>query len=108
MWEGITPKEGEIMNNYTFYQSNVRRENELIIGSSDIPVIIKTKNSRIKKSQYELWEEKTGKVKPFQGNDYTTWGHELEPLLISAFIRKNYNAKLAYKFKVDYILHQEY
>jgi len=96
------------MNQYTFYQSDVRRKNELIIGSSDIPIIIKTRNSRIKKSAYELWEEKTGRVEPFQGNDFTTWGHELEPLLISAFIRQKYNAKIAYKFKVDYILHQEW
>ena len=92
------------MNNYTFYQSGVRRPDELVIGSSDISIIIKTKNSRIKKSAYELWEEKTGKVEPFQGNDYTTWGHELEPLLISAFIRKKYNTKIAYKFKLDYII----
>lgn len=96
------------MNPYIFYQSDVRRQNELVIGSSDIPIIIKTKNSRIKKSAYELWEEKTGRVEPFQGNDYTIWGHELEPLLISAFIRKKYNSKLAYKFKIDYILHQEW
>lgn len=94
------------MNPYTFYQSDVRRKNELIIGSSDIPVIIKTKNSSIKKSQYELWEEKTGCVEPFLGNDYTTWGHELEPLLIAAFIRKKYDSKLSYKFKLDYIIHQ--
>jgi hypothetical protein len=96
------------MNPYTFYKSNVRNEDELIIGSSDIPVIIKTKNTHIKKSLYELWEEKTGKVETFQGNDFTTWGHELEPLLISAFIRKNHGAKVAYQFKVDYILHEEW
>lgn len=96
------------MNDYTFYKSDVRKKDELIIGSSDIPIIIKTKNSHIKKSQYELWQEKTGRVELFQGNDFTTWGHELEPLLISAFIRSRYNSKLAYKFKVDYILHQEW
>ena len=96
------------MNPYTFYQSDVRKKNELIIGSSDIPVIIKTKGSNIKKSIYELWEEKTGKVESFQGNDFTTWGHELEPLLISAFIRQKHNKKIAYKFKIDYILHEEW
>ena len=96
------------MNKYTFYQSDVRRNSELIIGSSDIPVIIKTKNSRIKKSAYELWQGKTGKVESFQGNEYTIWGNELEPLLIAAFIRQKYNSKTAYKFKVDYILHQEW
>lgn len=96
------------MNKYTFYQSDVRSDNKLFIGSSDIPVIIKTKDSKIKKSAYELWEEKTGKVKLWEGNNYTTWGHELEPLLISAFIRKNYNSNTAYKFKIDYILHEEW
>lgn len=43
------------MNKYIFYKSDVRPEGKLFIGSSDIPVIIKTKNSKIKKSQYELW-----------------------------------------------------
>lgn len=91
------------MNQYTFYESDVRKPGELIIGSSDIPVIIKTKKSKIKKSQYELWEEKTGKVESFQGNEYTTWGHRLEPLLLSAFIEKDINYEYAHKFKTDYI-----
>ena len=96
------------MNPYTFYQSDVRNPDELIIGSSDIPVIIKTKSSRIKKTPYELWEEKTGRVEPFKGNESTAWGHDLEPLLISAFIRKKYNHTIAYRFKIDYILHEEW
>lgn len=96
------------MNKYTFYQSDVRNQDELIIGSSDIPVIIKTPRSRIKKTQHELWEEKTGRVETFQGNKLTSWGHDLEPLLISKFIKQRYNPTTAYRFKVDYILHEEW
>jgi predicted phage-related endonuclease len=92
------------MNQFTFYESDVRNQNEIVIGSSDIPVIIKTKNSKIKKSQYELWQEKTGKVESFQGNEFTSWGHRLEPILISAFIEYNENKYLAQKFLRNYIL----
>lgn len=91
------------MNEFTFYESDVRKPGELIIGSSDIPVIIKTETSKIKKSQYELWQEKTGKVEPFKGNEFTTWGHRLEPILLSAFIEKMRDSLLAYLFKIDYI-----
>jgi len=94
------------MNQYTFYESDVRKPGELIIGSSDIPVIIKTKNSKIKKSQYELWEEKTGKVESFKGNDFTTWGHRLEPLLLSTFISERFGYNTVGKdFLIDYIRH---
>jgi hypothetical protein len=96
------------MNQYKFYQSDVRPEGKLFIGSSDIPVIIKTKNSKIKKSSYELWEEKTGKAECWQGNEATSWGSELEPLLLAKFIREFANLKTAYRFKIDYMLHQEY
>jgi predicted phage-related endonuclease len=93
------------MNQYTFYESNVRKPDEIIIGSCDIPVIIKTRNSKIKKSQYELWEEKTGKVKSFKGNEYTTWGNRLEPILLSAFIEKE-DKLAAHCFLKDYIKYQ--
>lgn len=96
------------MNPYKFYQSDVRPEGKIFIGSSDIPVIIKTKNSKIKKSAYELWQEKTGKVERWQGNELTQWGHELEPLLIAQFIRGVSDSKTAHRFKIDYMLHQEW
>lgn len=91
------------MNEFTFYESDVRKPGELIIGSSDIPVIIKTETSKIKKSQYELWQEKTGKVEALEGNEFATWGHRLEPILLSAFIENNVNKYLAQKFLSNYI-----
>jgi len=96
------------MNPYTFYSDQVRNTKEIIIGSSDIPVIIKPKGSKIKKTTYELFEEKRGECEVFTGNDATSWGHDLEPLLIAKFIEKNVNRKFAHEFKVDYILHEDY
>ena len=96
------------MNPYTFYSDQVRNTKEIIIGSSDLPVIIKLPDSKIKKTTLELCEEKRGECEQFTGNDATEWGHDLEPLLISKFIEKNVNRKTAHQFKVDYILHEDY
>ncbi|MDD5006450.1 MAG: hypothetical protein PHS93_08060 [Candidatus Omnitrophica bacterium] len=96
------------MNPYTFYSDQVRNTKEIIIGSCDLPVIIKLPDSKIKKTTYELFEEKRRECEPFTGNDATEWGHELEPLLLSHFIRSRTNRKTAHEFKVDYILHEDY
>lgn len=79
-----------------------------MIGSSDIPIIIKPQGSRIKKTAYELWEEKRGKVPIFEGNDFTYWGHALEPLLIEKFIADNSGLEIAHRFKMDYIKHEHF
>lgn len=94
------------MNNFTYYPGDVRDKTRLIIGSSDIPVIIKPRGSKIKKSQYDLYLEKRNETPGFEGDTFTEMGHELEPLIISHFIKQNFDKKMAYKFKVDYILHE--
>ena len=96
------------MNPYTFYSDQVRNNKEIIIGSSDIPIIIKTSDTKIKKTTYQLWEEKRGECEQFSGNDATEWGHELEPLLLARFIKNKIGEKTAYQFKLDYILHEHY
>jgi len=95
------------MRNYIFYRDDVRTD-DLVIGSSDIPIIIKTPGSIIKKSTYELWEEKSHRVDQFSGNEKTAWGHDLEPLLISRFIKQRYDRKTAHYYKIDYMLHEDY
>lgn len=94
------------MINYTYYSGEVRTD-EIIVGSSDMPVVIKTEKTHIKKSTRELWNEKRN-GSDFTGNDATRWGHKLEPLVLHEFIFKNYNEELAYQFLVDTVLHQEY
>lgn len=97
------------MNPITFYPGHVRPEGSpILIGSSDIPIIIKTARTSLKKSQRELWLEKRGEVAGFQGNDSTEMGNELEPITLGRFIKKEVDAATAYKFKVDMILHEEY
>ena len=95
-----------MLNPYTFYKSHVRDSEELFIGSSDIPVIIKTKKTSIKKSQRDLWLEKLGKVKGFEGNEFTAWGHHLEPLVLAKFIENEYGQDTAFKFKLDAIKYE--
>ncbi len=95
------------MNEYTFYKDDVR-DGRLFIGSSDLPVIVKTKKTKLKKSKRDLWLEKREMIEGSTGNEATRWGHELEPLVISRFIMDFEDEMTAYKFKVDQILHQNY
>jgi hypothetical protein len=95
------------MNNFHYYRQHVRETDRLIIGSSDIPVIIKPRGSKIKKTQIELYMEKRNLVPGFHGNTFTRMGHELEPIIIAHQIRELYDDEMAYRFKVDYILHEE-
>ena len=95
-------------NNITFYPAGVRDSKGLFIGSSDIAVIIKTKGSHVKKSMYELWKEKTGRAKGFEGNEATWWGHEHEPLVLARQIKETHGDDIAFKFKCDAIIHQNF
>lgn len=94
------------MNPFTYYSSGVRDNKSFFVGSSDIPIIIKTKRSHIKKSARELWLEKTGKVEGFQGNELTYWGHELEPLVLCRQIKETHGEEISFQFKKDTIIHQ--
>ncbi len=96
------------MNPYKFYPAGVRDSKRIFIGSSDIPVIIKTRKTTIKKSQRELWLEKTEQVESWGGNHKSKLGHELEPIIISRHISKDFGEETAYKYKLDFILHQDY
>lgn len=96
------------MNPITFYQSGVRDNKNIFIGSSDIPVIIKTEGTKVKKSQRELWQEKTGQIEGFKGNESTQWGHDLEPLVLAKHIKNNYGDDIAFEFKKDAIIHENF
>ena len=96
------------MNPYKFYPAGVRDDPEISIGSSDIPVIIKTRTTTIKKSQRELWLEKTGQVPQWKGNFKTKLGHELEPIVAGRHIAKIRDEETAYKYKLDFVLHEEF
>lgn len=96
------------MNPITFYPAGVRDNKTLSVGSSDISVIVKTKHSHVKKSARELWQEKTGRAEGWGGNELTYWGHELEPLVLCREIKESHGEEMAFEFKKDAIIHQNF
>jgi predicted phage-related endonuclease len=60
---------------------------------------------------YTLWREKTGKTKPWGGNEKTDWGTKLEPLILARYIegihgKEEYEdfLEILIKFKASEIL----
>jgi putative phage-type endonuclease len=60
-------------------QSTVTRERTSRIGASDAAAILGVSSY---KTPYEVWLEKTNRVEPWEGNDATSIGTALEPLLL--------------------------
>lgn len=93
------------MNNFMFipnekYFQKIRQKT---IGASDIPIICGLSKY---KTPYVLWQEKTGRIEPFRGNDITEWGNLHEPNIIYRYIKEKENNNIAYSFLFDYICHQ--
>jgi len=55
------------------------------IGSSDIPTLLGL-NAKYDQTPYTLWKIKTGREKGFEGNQFTEWGHRLEPVILAKFL----------------------
>lgn len=53
------------------------------IGASEASALLGLSNYG---DQYTVWAEKTGRAKPFKGNDRTKWGAKLEPEVRREFI----------------------
>ena len=88
------------MNSYKFMHSGktVRSLEGYYIGASEIPIIL----GLTKTTALDLWRQKTGIDKGFQGNESTYWGHMLEGLILHKHILKNTGGKVAHKFLIDY------
>lgn len=59
------------------------------VGSSDIPVLAGL-YKRYGSTPLSLWESKTGKTPPWEGNERTYWGRNLEGLILREFIKRRY------------------
>lgn len=93
------------MNPFTFCTEHVREASRVFVGASDIAALC----GFTKRTAIDKWLVDTGKEEAWKGNDFTEIGHELEPLVLSRFIKKQYNdSKTAYKFKVNYILNEHH
>jgi putative phage-type endonuclease len=55
------------------------------LGASEIAAALGLSPYR---SPLRLWQEKVGEVEAFQGNDFTRWGHAVEPALLDWYRRR--------------------
>lgn len=62
------------------------------VGSSDIPTLLGL-NAQYGETSYTKFLEKTGRKKPFTGNERTEWGHRLEPVILAKFVEGLLNDK---------------
>ena len=88
------------MNSYTFMHSGktVRSLEGHYIGASEVPIIL----GLTKTTALDLWRQKTGIDKGFQGTEKTEWGHMLEGLVLYKRIKNEAGPAVAYKFLIDY------
>lgn len=82
-------------------EPNVTENRHLYVGGSDVPVILGLSQY---KTQYELAQEKTGvKKSDFKGNEYTAYGHAMEPQ-----IREYINLTTDYNFVETSTIDEKY
>lgn len=67
------------------------------VGSSDIPVLAGLQR-RHGSTTLKLWEQKTGRTPPWDGNERTRVGHDLEAYVLYRFIESRYGEDVADTF----------
>jgi predicted phage-related endonuclease len=75
------------MNDFTYLKDPDFSQGRHYIGASDIPTLALL-NLKYNQTPLSLWEEKTGRAEPFQGNERTKAGKELEPLILKWGLEK--------------------
>lgn len=84
-----------------YFKSNhqlidVEKNRDKYIGGSDLPYILGKATYKYGKSRIEFAKEKLGLIPKGTGNEYTYYGHVMEPL-----VRDYINDLLGYHFKED-------
>lgn len=67
------------------------------VGSSDIPILAGL-SKHWGSTTLKLWEQKTGRSEPWNGNARTAWGHKLEGMVLREFIANRYGEDAAHDF----------
>jgi hypothetical protein len=75
------------MNDFTYLKDPEFTQGRFYIGASDIPTLALL-NLKYDQTPLTLWEEKTGRAEPFQGNERTKAGKELEPIILKWGLKK--------------------
>jgi predicted phage-related endonuclease len=84
------------MNKYTKIK-DFHGERAKGVGSSDIPILAGLYRS-YKKTTFSLWQEKTGKVPQWEGNERTRVGQDLEAYTLARFVEDKFGEDVADKF----------
>lgn len=61
----------------------------LVIGASEMGVVL---GLNPYKRPIQLWREKRGELPPFEGNEETEWGHDVEPAVRNWYVRNSAQA----------------
>ena len=92
------------MHTFTIFtdQTEFHQQRAMTIGSSDIPVLagLYVRNG---KTPLLLWQEKTGRAEPFQGNELTWWGHQHEISIAYRWVLDTYGEETAERFRIGKI-----
>lgn len=72
------------------------------VGSSDIPVLAGL-TKQWGTTPYSLWLVKTGREKPWSGNQATWWGNQLEGLVLKEWVSGKYDPDTARRFYRNYL-----
>lgn len=87
-----------ILNEESFHKSRLKN-----LGASDFPILLGLSKFC---TPYELWRIKSGRQEPFQGNESTKWGHNLEPVILGSYIREVESDYWEQEFLIDYFLNK--
>lgn len=85
------------MNKFTTYIKDFHGSRATGVGSSDIPVLAGLYRN-FGSTSLSLWEQKTGRAQPWEGNARTAWGHKLEGMVLREFIESRYGEDMADKY----------
>jgi len=77
------------------------------VGSSDIATLAGL-NRSYGSTSLTLWQQKTGRAEPWEGNARTAWGNKLEGLVLREFLEKRYGEDVAGDFYKSYLRDRSY
>lgn len=95
------------MHDFTYIRSEAdfHRSRKAGIGASDVPVLAGLAK-KYGSTPYQLWRVKTGRDKPFSGNDATWWGHVHENSVLFRYVCDHYDRETAELFLAEKFAHR--
>jgi hypothetical protein len=89
------------MNTYTRLRDIRESHRGAVVGASEIATLA-LYNLRHGQTPATLWEEHTGRVEPFGGNEATWWGQTHEPTILYRYVKDHFDEPTARAFLSNY------